>query len=125
MSAEGLSNRLANHIKDRARELAHREALPLLFEGFNTDLLLEADDKAGHKVTGICAETAIKAADRRLAKIKPIHNPGFVLLTDFIPAFEYISELCVPRNQFRFPVEHVSVFTREISELIRQGCPWC
>ena len=122
--AETIAERLIKRIQERRRDVAHREALPLLFEGFKTELLLEADDKADGQVTSICAQSAIQAADHRIQKRATEHDK-YVLLSDFVPAFQYIRDLCIPKNRLHFPADHVKVFTREISELIAQACPWC
>jgi hypothetical protein len=128
MSATEIAERLSRRIAERGRAVAHPDAVPLLFEGFKTELLLQADDKADGQVTGICAKSAIQAADHRMQKQKRMgmeYKDGVVLFSDFVPAFEYISDLCVAKNRLHFPAEDVKVFTWEISELITQACPWC
>jgi hypothetical protein len=126
MSAKEIAGRLSEQIAKRGRAIAHPDAVPLLFEGFKTELLLEADNKAGWQVTGICAQSTIQAADHRIQKKMGMeYKPDVVLLSDFVPAFEYISDLCIAKNRLHFPADHVKVFTREISELIAQACPWC
>jgi hypothetical protein len=124
MSAQEIAGRLTEQVARREYKVAHPEALPYLFDGFVTELLLKADDLANRKVTGICARAAIDAAGHRAHKISG-SGGRIVFLSDFVPAFEYISDLSIPKNRFRFPSEDVAVFSAEVSQLIRQCCPWC
>jgi hypothetical protein len=124
MSAEEIASRLRSQVQAQKYDIVHPEAVPYLFEGFETNLLLTADDLANKKVTAICARAAIDAAKRRVAKIKS-EGGRTIVLADFVPAFEYISDLSSTKNRFRFPTADLMVFTAEVSQLIRDCCPWC
>ena len=124
MSTQEIAGRVTESIERRKYKVAHPDVLPYLFEGFETVLLLKADDLANRKVTDIYARVAVEIAGRRAGKIRDAIE-RVVLISDFVPAFEYISDLSIPKNYFRFSKEDVAVFTSEVSQLIRQCCPWC
>ncbi len=118
MSAQEIASRLLTQVS-----VAHPEALPHFFEGFKTDLILQADDMAHGRITAIFAREAVAAARHRAEKFRTSATP--VYLADFVPAFDYIRELASPRRRPNLRTEDVVIFTAEISELIRQCCPWC
>lgn len=125
MSAKELAYRLISQVEHLNFKVQQPDAVQYLFDGFKTDFLIDADNRSYKKITYICARTAVSAAKRRNEKFRSLFDEQIVFLTDFVPAFEYISELSIPRNRFRFPAEDSQVFTTEISQLIRQSCPWC
>ncbi len=124
MSTEEIVTRVTNSVARLNFDVEHQEQLPLLFDGFKTELLLKADDTSNMKVIDIYARVAVDTAKHRINKFgQGLGNS--VTLSDFIPAFDYISSIASAGARARFRQADRVVFSEEVSELVRQSCPWC
>lgn len=116
MSAEQVGNEFRREL-DRQGHYTE-QPLALLFEGFDTQILLDANEMSHGRLFQAVAEVVIRTARHRAEKMRmPESN---ILLSDFIPALGSRSDLVGQRSRYEF-----GVFSDEVEFIIRQCCPWC
>jgi hypothetical protein len=115
MSPQVVEHALRNLIEQKGYSL--EEGLSILFNGFDCDALIKANNKSEQKLFSRAVGFAMKVADFRSSKMAT--KKKHVLVSDFVPALSHIGELAEGRYRFS------TSFDKQVRSILTQCCPWC